>query len=124
MFDVFRRYLEYRGYEVNYIVNITDIDDKIINKAVEENINFKAVARKYTDAYFESSKKLGVMPATVYPFATDNIDGMLDLIKRLIEKAAHMLSMVMCFTIFHLSPDMENFPDVISNKCKPEPVSM
>ena len=86
MFDVFRRYLEYRGYEVNYIVNITDIDDKIINRAVEENINFKAVARKYTDAYFEGSKKLGVMPATVYPFATDNIDGMLDLIKRLIEK--------------------------------------
>ncbi len=86
MFDVFRRYLEYCGYEVNYIVNITDIDDKIINRAREEDVNFKAIARKYTDAYFEGSEKLGVRPATVHPFATDNIDGMLDLIKRLIEK--------------------------------------
>ncbi len=104
MFDVFRRYLEYRGYEVNYIVNITDIDDKIINKAVKENINFKAVARKYTDAYFESSKKLGVMPATVYPFATDNIDGMLDLIKRLIEKG---LAYVVDGDVFY---DISSFP--------------
>ena len=86
MFDVFRRYLEYRGYEVNYIVNITDIDDKIINRAIEENVNFKAIARKYTDAFFEGLQKLGVRPATVHPFATDNIDDMLDLIKRLIEK--------------------------------------
>jgi len=86
MFDVFRRYLEYRGYEVNYIVNITDIDDKIINKAMEENVNFKAIARKYTDAYFEDSNKLGVKRPKVYPSATENIDGMLELIKRLIEK--------------------------------------
>jgi len=86
MFDVFRRYLEYRGYEVNYIVNITDIDDKIINRAIEENVNFKAIARKYADAFFEGMQKLGVRPATVHPFATDNIDNMLDLIKRLIEK--------------------------------------
>lgn len=86
IFDVFRRYLEYSGYKVNYIVNITDIDDKIINRAMEEGVNFKTIARKYTDAYLEDSEKLGVRPATVHPFATDNIDGMLDLIKRLIEK--------------------------------------
>ncbi len=86
MFDIFRRYLEYRGYEVNYIVNITDIDDKIINRANEEGVNFKSVARKYTDAFFEGAEKLGVRPATVHPRATDNIDGMLNLITRLLEK--------------------------------------
>ncbi len=86
MFDIFRRYLEYRGYEVNYIVNITDVDDKIINRANEEGVNFKSVARKYTDAFFEGAEKLGVRPATVHPRATDNIDGMLNLITRLLEK--------------------------------------
>ena len=86
MFDIFRRYLEYRGYEVNYIVNITDVDDKIINRAREEKVNFKVIARRYTDAFFDGSEKLGVRPATVHPRATDNIDGMLSLISRLIEK--------------------------------------
>ena len=87
MFEVFRRYLEYSGYNVNYIVNITDIDDKIINRAIKENVDFKAISRKYTDAFFEGMKKLGVRPATVHPFATDNIDGMLDLINRLIKNS-------------------------------------
>ena len=86
MFDIFRRYLEYRDYEVNYIVNITDVDDKIINRAREEGVNFKVITRRYTDAFFEDSEKLGVRPATVHPRATDNIDGMLSLISRLIEK--------------------------------------
>ena len=86
MFDIFRRYLEYSGYEVNYIVNITDVDDKIINRAIEEGVNFKAITRKFTDAFFEGTEKLGVHPATVHPRATDNIDGMLELIGRLIEK--------------------------------------
>ncbi|MBN1291533.1 MAG: cysteine--tRNA ligase [Candidatus Latescibacteria bacterium] len=87
MFDVFRRYLEYRGYDVNYIVNITDIDDKIINRAEKEGVNFKVIARKFTDAFFDGAKKLGVMPATVHPRATDNIDGMLELVKKLIDKS-------------------------------------
>ena len=85
IFDILRRYLEYRGYNVNYIVNITDIDDKIINRAIEKNVDFKAISRKYTDAFFEGMKKLGVRPATVHPFATDNIDGMLNLINKLIK---------------------------------------
>ncbi|MCE5252380.1 cysteine--tRNA ligase [bacterium] len=85
MFDVFRRYLEYRGYEVNYIVNITDVDDKIINRAAKEGVNFKAIARTYTDAFFEGAEKLGVRPATVHPRATDNIDGMIHLIRLLID---------------------------------------
>ncbi len=85
IFDVFRRYLEYRGYNVNYIVNITDIDDKIINRSIKNNVDFKVISRKYTDAFFDGMKKLGVRPATVHPFATDNIDGMLNLINRLIK---------------------------------------
>ena len=85
MFDVFRRYLEFKGYDVNYIVNITDVDDKIINRAVEEDVDFKVITRTYTDAFFEGCKKLGVRPATVHPRATEFIDDMLDLIRRLIE---------------------------------------
>ena len=85
MFDVFRRYLEYRGFEVNYIVNITDVDDKIINRAAKEGVNFKTISRRFTDAFFEGSEKLGVRPATVHPRATDNIDGMLELVTKLIE---------------------------------------
>ena len=86
IFDVFRRYLEYKGYEVNYIVNITDVDDKIINRAYEEGVDFKAITRKYTDAFFEGCEKLGVRTATVHPRATEFIDDMQDLIRRLIKK--------------------------------------
>ncbi len=85
MFDIFRRYLEYKGYEVNYIVNITDIDDKIINRAQKEGVDFRAIARKYSDAFFEECKNIGVHPATAHPRATEFIDNMLDLIKRLIK---------------------------------------
>ncbi|MFC1490443.1 cysteine--tRNA ligase [Candidatus Latescibacterota bacterium] len=85
MFDVFRRYMEYRGYEVNYIVNITDIDDKIINRANKENVDFREIARKYSDAFFEGIEKLGIKPASSNPRATENIDSILDIIKRLLE---------------------------------------
>ncbi|MFC1541500.1 cysteine--tRNA ligase [Candidatus Latescibacterota bacterium] len=85
MFDVFRRYMEYRGYDVNYIVNITDIDDKIINRANEENVDFRAIARQFSDAFFEGIEKLGVKPATSNPRATENIDTILDIIKRLLD---------------------------------------
>jgi len=86
MFDVFRRYLEYSGYDVNYIVNITDVDDKIIRRANEEGIDFKEVTRKYTDAFFDGCEKLGVRPATHHPRATEFIKEMLDLIRTLIDK--------------------------------------
>jgi cysteinyl-tRNA synthetase len=85
MFDVFRRFLEYRGYNVNYIVNITDIDDKIIKRAAEEGIDFHEITRRYTEAFFDGCAKLGVRPATVHPRATDNIPGMIDLVRRLID---------------------------------------
>ena len=86
IFDVFRRYLEYRGYDVNYIVNITDVDDKIINRANEQGVEPDDIARKFTAAYFEGAEKLGVREATVHPRATDNIDAMIEFISTLIEK--------------------------------------
>ncbi len=86
MFDVFRRYLEYRGYDVNYIVNITDIDDKIINRAAAQGVDYREVTRTFTEAFFEGTGKLGVRPATVHPRATENIEGMIDLVRRLIER--------------------------------------
>ncbi|MFC1650098.1 cysteine--tRNA ligase [Candidatus Latescibacterota bacterium] len=85
MFDIFRRYMEYSGFDVNYIVNITDIDDKIINRANKENVDFRVIARKYTDAFFEGIEQLGVRPASSNPRATENIDTILDIIKRLLE---------------------------------------
>jgi len=86
MFDVFRRYLEYKGFDVNYIVNITDIDDKIIRRANEEGIDFKAVTRKYTDAFFDGCDKLGVRSATHHPRATEFIGEMQNLVQTLIDK--------------------------------------
>lgn len=86
MFDVLRRYLEFKGYDVNYIVNITDIDDKIIRRANEEGVDFKTVTHKYTDAFFDGCAKLGVRPATHHPRATEFIDQMQSLVSSLIEK--------------------------------------
>ncbi|HPH93970.1 MAG TPA: class I tRNA ligase family protein, partial [Candidatus Cloacimonas sp.] len=73
-FDVVRRYFEYRGYEVTYVQNITDIDDKIIAQANEENISFTLVAEKYTRAFLEDTAALGIKPPTFQPRATEVID--------------------------------------------------
>ncbi len=86
MFDVLRRYMEFRGWEVTYIVNITDVDDKIIRRANEEGVPFTEIARKYEDAFFEGTARLGVRPATHHPRATEHIEGMQALIARLIER--------------------------------------
>jgi cysteinyl-tRNA synthetase len=86
MFDIFRRYMEYRGFNVNYIVNITDIDDKIIKRAASEGTDFRAITRRFTEAFFEGCEKLGVRPATVHPRATDNISEMIDFIGKLLAK--------------------------------------
>ena len=86
VFDVVRRYLEYRGYEVKYVQNITDIDDKIINRANEMGVSPKEIAERYTKAYLEDSARLGIKPPTVSPKATEHIPDMIRLIERLIEK--------------------------------------
>lgn len=86
VFDVIRRYLIYRGYQVTYVQNFTDIDDKIINRAKEENIPPEEVAAKYTQAFIEDAAKLGLKKADISPKATEHIPEMLEVINGLIEK--------------------------------------
>lgn len=85
-FDVIRRYLEHRGYEVMFVQNITDVDDKIINRANEEGVSAAEVARKYTEAFIEGMAALGVQPPTVQPKATETIPEMLEMVELLIER--------------------------------------
>lgn len=86
VFDTLRRYLKWRGYNVKFVQNFTDIDDKIINKANEENTTYDVIAQRYIDEYFVDAKGLNVLKADVHPKATENIDGMIALIENLIEK--------------------------------------
>ncbi|WP_162924104.1 cysteine--tRNA ligase [Apilactobacillus bombintestini] len=85
-FDTIRRYLEYCGYHVNYVSNFTDVDDKLIKAAKEQNMSVMQLADKYIDAFNEDVKALNVEPATMNPRATDNIDGIIKFIKDLIAK--------------------------------------
>ncbi len=80
MADIIRRYLEYKNYNVTYVMNLTDIDDKIIKKSIEEKVPASEVAKKYSDAFFEDIKRLKIKLATFYPKATDNIDEILRMI--------------------------------------------
>jgi cysteinyl-tRNA synthetase len=86
VFDVIRRYLTYRGYDVNYIRNFTDVDDKIIKRAHEEGISWEEVAKKYTDEYYGDMDALGVGRADIEPKATDHIPEMIEIIASLIDK--------------------------------------
>ena len=93
VFDVLRRYLEYIGYNVTFVQNFTDVDDKIIKKAVEENSDFLTVSKKYIEEYKKDSKGLNVKEATFHPKATENIDEIISIITILIEKGyAYSLS--------------------------------
>lgn len=82
VWDTVRRYLQWRGYDVRYVQNFTDIDDKILNRAREEGSSMEAVAEKYTQTYFEDMRRLNVLEADEYPRATHTLDG----IKRLIHE--------------------------------------
>jgi len=92
MFDALRRYLEYRGFEVTFVQNFTDIDDKIIRRAMEEGISSREVAEKYIAEYFKDAKGLGVREATVHPKATENIPEIIAFIETLIEKGCAYVS--------------------------------
>lgn len=83
-FDTIRKYLSYSGFAVKYVMNITDIDDKIIKKAIDEKKDFHEIAGTYTRAYLEVMKKLGVQPPDVQPKATDSIPEMIELITGLV----------------------------------------
>jgi cysteinyl-tRNA synthetase len=86
VFDIIKRYLRYRGYDVNHVRNITDIDDKIIARAAREKISTEEVARKYTEEYYSDMKLLGVSRADGEPNATDHIKEMIDTVQGLIDK--------------------------------------
>ena len=86
VFDTFRRYMEYQGQEVNYVSNFTDVDDKIIKKAQEEGVDAGEISARYIKECKKDMEGMNVRPATVHPRATQEIDGMIDMISQLIEK--------------------------------------
>jgi cysteinyl-tRNA synthetase len=86
MIDIIRRYFIYKGFEVKFVMNLTDIDDKIINKALSEGVTAQEIATKYSQAFFEDIKKLKIKPADVYPRATENIPYIIELIQKLLDK--------------------------------------
>ena len=86
VFDILRRYLEYRGYEVRFVQNFTDIDDKIIKRANEEGVTYKDISEKYIEEFWKDAKGLNVREATVHPKATENIDEIINIISTLVEK--------------------------------------
>ncbi len=86
LFDVLRRYLEYRGMEVTFVQNFTDIDDKVIKKANEEGVTYDVIAERYIKEYFTDAQGLGIKKATVHPKATDNIDQIIEIVQGLIDK--------------------------------------
>ena len=86
VFDVLRRYMEYRGYNVMFVQNFTDVDDKIINKANEEGLTFTEVSEKYIKEFWTDAHGLNFKDATVHPKATENIPEIIEIIETLIEK--------------------------------------
>ena len=86
IFDTVRRYLEYKGYEVNYVSNFTDVDDKIIKKAIEEGVSSEEISQRYIAECKKDMAGMNVKPATTHPLATQEIDGMIDMIQTLIDK--------------------------------------
>lgn len=86
VFDTARRYMEYKGYEVNYVSNFTDVDDKIIKKSIEEGVSAEEVSERYIKECKKDMADMNVKPATTHPQATQEIDGMIAMIETLIEK--------------------------------------
>ena len=86
VFDTVRRYFEYKGYDVNFVSNFTDVDDKIIKKAIEEGVDADTISKRYIAECKKDMEMLNVKPATTHPLATEEICGMLDMIQTLIDK--------------------------------------
>lgn len=86
VFDTVRRYFEYKGYDVNYVSNFTDVDDKIIKKAMEEGVSATEISERYIKAVKEDMEHMNVKPATTHPKATEEIEGMVEMIQSLIDK--------------------------------------
>lgn len=86
VFDTVRRYMEYKGYDVNFVSNFTDVDDKIIKKAIEEGTSAEEVSQRFIEECKKDMSGMNVKPATTHPLATREIDGMIEMISKLIEK--------------------------------------
>jgi len=86
VFDVIVRYLRYRGFDVKFVRNFTDIDDKIINRAKKEGVTWKEIAEKYTEEYYKDMDRLGIARADIEPKATEHIAEMIEIVRVLIEK--------------------------------------
>ena len=86
IFDTLRRYFEYSGYNVKFVQNFTDVDDKLINKASEEGTTVPQIAEKYIEEYFKDAEALGICKANAHPRATDNIDAIIKLVNTLVDK--------------------------------------
>ena len=86
VFDTVRRYFEYKGYDVNYVSNFTDVDDKIIKKAIEEQVSAQEISQRYIAEYKKDMAGMNVKPATKHPLATEEICGMVEMISELIDK--------------------------------------
>jgi cysteinyl-tRNA synthetase len=86
VFDTARRYFEYKGYEVNYVSNFTDVDDKIIKKAIEEGVTAEEISTRYIAECKKDMEAMNVRPATTHPLATNEIPGMIEMITKLIEQ--------------------------------------
>lgn len=86
IFDTVRRYMEYKGYEVNYVSNFTDVDDKIIKKAIEEGVSAEEISTRYIKECKKDMADMNIKPATTAPQATQEIQGMIDMIQTLIDK--------------------------------------
>ena len=96
VFDVLRRYLEYRGLKVEYVQNFTDIDDKIIRRANEENTDFMTISQRYIAEYKTDAAGLNVREATIHPRATENIDEIIHIISTLVENGHAYAAKMMC----------------------------
>ena len=86
VFDTVRRYLEHKGYDVNFVSNFTDVDDKIIKKALEEGVDPSVISERYIEECKKDMAGMNVRPATTHPKATEEIDGMIEMIRTLIDK--------------------------------------
>lgn len=123
VFDTVRRYFEYKGYEVNYVSNFTDVDDKIIRKAIEEGVDAETISKRYIAECKKDMEMMNVKPATKNPQATQEIGGMIEMINTLIEKDMRMWQLTARF-ISAPNPlkSTENCPIKIWTICSPASV--
>ena len=123
VFDTVRRYLEFRGYDVEYVSNFTDVDDKLIKAAKELGEDVPTIANRFIDAYFEDTSALGCKHADVHPRVTENMDIIIEFIDELVKKVMHM-SQRATYTIVHVSlKDTENYHISLLMNCNPVLVS-